>query len=94
MVGFRCSALVLSMGERSPSKIREKRITLEESARFLKFYEQGMGSYTYLTHRPQPIPLPPALPAPAAAHEPAPQAEGEPRPGLALTAHVAEEDKG
>jgi hypothetical protein len=41
---------------------REKRITLEESARFLKFYEQGMGSYTYLTTRPVPAPLSIVLP--------------------------------
>src|SRR5688572_17680556 len=93
-VQYSASELIGKVRKDVETALREKRITLEESARFLKFYEQGMGSYTYLTHRPQPaIPLQPGLPPPPEAHAPAARPEGSPRPGLALTAHVAEEDK-
>ncbi|MGQ9590982.1 MAG: biosynthetic arginine decarboxylase, partial [Planctomycetota bacterium] len=41
--------LVAQMRKDVESALREKRITLEEAARFLRFYEAGMQSYTYLT---------------------------------------------
>ncbi len=53
-VQYSGSQLISQMRKDVESALREKRITLEESARFLKFYEQGMGSYTYLTTRPAP----------------------------------------
>ena len=57
-VQYSASELIGKVRKDVETALREKRITLEESARFLKFYEQGMGSYTYLTHRPQPaLPL-------------------------------------
>ncbi len=43
--------LVAQIRKDVEAALREKRITLEEAARFLKFYEAGMQSYTYLTPR-------------------------------------------
>jgi|SoiMethySBSTD1v2_1073268.scaffolds.fasta_scaffold02857_9 arginine decarboxylase len=61
-VQYSSGELISQMRKDVESALREKRITLEESARFLKFYEQGMGSYTYLTTRPVPAPLSIVLP--------------------------------
>jgi arginine decarboxylase len=38
--------------------LRLKRITFEDAARFLRFYEQSLGAYTYLTSRTQTAPPP------------------------------------
>jgi arginine decarboxylase-like protein len=62
-VQYSGSELTGKMRKDVEDALREKRITLEEAARFLKFYEQGMGAYTYLTSRPQPALQAPALPA-------------------------------
>ncbi len=59
--------LISQMRKDVETALREKRITLEEAARFLKFYEQGMGSYTYLTTRPAPPSVPIVLPSQSAA---------------------------
>ncbi|HVR74105.1 MAG TPA: biosynthetic arginine decarboxylase [Planctomycetota bacterium] len=66
-VQYSPSALVAQMRKDVEIALREKRITLEESARFLKFYEQGMQAYTYLTSRPVPPSLPAGLPPSAGA---------------------------
>jgi arginine decarboxylase len=65
-VQYDAGLLVSQMRKDVETALREKRITLEESARFLKFYEQGMGSYTYLTTRPAPPPLPMVIAPPTA----------------------------
>jgi len=62
-VQYSGSELISQMRKDVETALREKRITLEESARFLKFYEQGMGSYTYLTTRPAPPSLPLVIPS-------------------------------
>jgi len=61
-VQYSSSELIGQIRKDVETALREKRITLEEAGRFLKFYEQGMGAYTYLTSRP--IPPPPLPPMP------------------------------
>jgi arginine decarboxylase len=56
-VQYSSKELIAQMRKDVESALHMKRITLEEAARFLKFYEQGMGAYTYLTNRPTPSPL-------------------------------------
>ncbi|MBI4604637.1 MAG: biosynthetic arginine decarboxylase, partial [Planctomycetes bacterium] len=75
-VQYSASELIAQMRKDVETALREKRITLEESARFLKFYEQGTGSYTYLITRPTPAPLPLVIPAQAAQASQASQAAG------------------
>jgi arginine decarboxylase len=51
-VQYSSNELIAQMRKDVESALQMKRITLEEAARFLRFYEQGMGAYTYLTSRP------------------------------------------
>ncbi len=91
-VQYSSSDLISQMRKDVETALREKRITLEESARFLKFYEQGMGSYTYLTTRPAP-PAPvllPSQPSLAGAAGSVPNGNGaHPLPAAALLARAA-----
>jgi arginine decarboxylase len=68
-VQYSASELTAQVRKDVEDALREKRITFEDSARFLRFYERSMGAYTYLTSRPE-VPLfqprPPAAEAQAA----------------------------
>ena len=62
-VQYSVSELIAQVRKDVEDALRERRITLEESARFLKFYEEGTRAYTYLTSRQGP---PPSAPQAAA----------------------------
>jgi arginine decarboxylase len=88
-VQYSAGELISKIRKDVESALREKRITLEESARFLKFYEQGMGSYTYLISRPQPVlALPQPGGAQVAAATPVAQVAPSPSPALPAAQHA------
>ncbi len=47
-VDFDPNALVAKLRTDAETAVRENRMTFEESGRLLKFYEEGLGGYTYL----------------------------------------------
>jgi arginine decarboxylase len=47
-VDFDTNALVAKLRTDAETAVRENRMTYEESGRLLKFYEEGLGGYTYL----------------------------------------------
>jgi len=47
-VDFDTNALVNKLRADVESAVRDGRMTYEESGRLLKFYEEGLGGYTYL----------------------------------------------
>ena len=47
-VDFDTNALVAKLRTDAETAVRENRMTFEESGRLLKFYEEGLGGYTYL----------------------------------------------
>jgi arginine decarboxylase len=47
-VDFDANALVAKLRTDAEAAVRENRMTYEESGRLLKFYEEGLGGYTYL----------------------------------------------
>jgi arginine decarboxylase len=47
-VQYHSGELLSLMRKDVERSVREKRITLEESALFLNFYESGLNGYTYL----------------------------------------------
>jgi arginine decarboxylase len=50
-VQYSTTELIAQIRKDVETALREKRITLDEAARFLKFYEDGTRAYTYLTSR-------------------------------------------
>ena len=48
LVDFDTNALVAKLRTDAETAVRENRTTYEESGRLLKFYEEGLGGYTYL----------------------------------------------
>ena len=47
-VDFDTNALVAKLRTDAETAVRENRMSYEESGRLLKFYEEGLGGYTYL----------------------------------------------
>ena len=47
-VDFDTNGLKAKLRADAEAAVRENRMTFEESGRLLKFYEEGMGGYTYL----------------------------------------------
>jgi len=47
-VDFDTNALVAKLRSDAEAAVREQRMTYEESGRLLRFYEEGLGGYTYL----------------------------------------------
>ena len=47
-VDFNTDALVAKLRTDVETAVRDRRMTYEESGRLLKFYEEGLGGYTYL----------------------------------------------
>jgi arginine decarboxylase len=47
-VDFDTNALVNKLRADVESAVRDNKMTYEESGRLLKFYEEGLGGYTYL----------------------------------------------
>ncbi len=47
-VDFDTNALVAKLRADAEAAVRERRMTYEESGRLLRFYEEGLGGYTYL----------------------------------------------
>jgi arginine decarboxylase len=47
-VDFDTNALVNKLRADVESAVRDSKMTYEESGRLLKFYEEGLGGYTYL----------------------------------------------
>ena len=47
-VDFDTNALVAKLRADAEAAVREQRMTYEESGRLLRFYEEGLGGYTYL----------------------------------------------
>jgi arginine decarboxylase len=62
-VQYSARELIAMVRKEVERAVREGRLTLDDSARFLRSYETGLGSYTYLTNSPRKPDLEPTVSA-------------------------------